>query len=99
MMQLVGAYSRRRGDSVDLRLGAPALGDERDGAAHDCVVGGGAVERIRVASPIGREHARFHGFAGYLSRRRGFAHPISEIPNQIPCGSALAWLRRVLPIT
>jgi hypothetical protein len=59
MMQLVGAYSCRRRDCVDLRLGAPALGDERNGAAHDCVVGGGAAERLRVANRIEREHARF----------------------------------------
>ena len=60
MMQLGGADAGGLRDGLDLRLGAPVLGEERDGAAHDVVVGGGAAERREVGNAVGREHGCLH---------------------------------------
>ena len=47
-------------DGVDLRLGAPVLGDVGDGAAHDVVVGRCIGERRKVGNAVGREHGFLH---------------------------------------
>ena len=44
MVEIAGAYAGRGRDGIDLRLRAPVLGDERNGAAHDLVIGGVAAE-------------------------------------------------------
>jgi len=59
-MQVAGAHPGRRRDGIDLRLCAPVLGEERDGPAHDIVIGGGVAERPGVANTIGREHGGLH---------------------------------------
>src|SRR5262245_544055 len=60
-MQIVGAHPGRCRDGLDLRLGAPVLGEERDGPAHDVVVCGSVAERLMIVNTIGREHGRLHG--------------------------------------
>ena len=59
-MQLGRRDAGRFRDGVDLRLRAPVLGDERDGAAHDVVVGGGVGQRREVGNAVGREHGSLH---------------------------------------
>jgi hypothetical protein len=53
MVKITGADAGRCRDRLDLRLRPPALGHERDGAAHDLVVGGIAAERIDIVDAIG----------------------------------------------
>jgi hypothetical protein len=60
VVQLAGAHSGRRRNRIDLWLLAPVLGNERDGAAHDGVVGGGAAEPVAIVNPIGRKHGGLH---------------------------------------
>jgi len=53
MVEIAGAYARRRRDGLDLRLCPPALGDERDGTAHDLIVRGIAAEGFDIVDAIG----------------------------------------------
>jgi hypothetical protein len=77
MMQLGGGDAGGRGDRLGLRLVAPVLGDERDGAAHHVIVGGRDGERREIGNTVGREHGCLHSFAPYLGRGSRVAHPIS----------------------
>jgi hypothetical protein len=78
MVQLAGAHSRRCGNGVDLGLGAPALADKSDGAAHDGIVGGGADKRLAIANRVGGEHVGpWLDRAPLLRWGGGCAHPVS----------------------
>ena len=59
-MQIGSAHSDRRRDSFVLGLGAPVLGEKRNGTAYDVIVGGGASERGEVGNAVGREHGGLH---------------------------------------
>ena len=60
VMQLGRGDAGGFGDRLGLGLVAPVLGDERDGAAHDVVVGGRNGERRRIGNAVGREHGCLH---------------------------------------
>ena len=99
MVEIAGAHAGRCRDGLDFRLCTPALGDERNGAAHDFVVGGVAAERLDVGDAIGREHGCLHRLPAPSRARKPRRPPVFCRINasRARSASARAWPPRSPP--